>query len=64
MLKTRLAKPYLLQAFRAFSTGEEKHFNWQQLDNGIVMFHMNRPKTRNALSKQLIDEFQDAINTH
>lgn len=64
MLRTRLVRPTLCQSIRAFSSSEDKHFNFQVLDNGIVMFHMNRAKTRNALSKQLIDEFQDAIHTH
>lgn len=64
MLRLRTVRPGLLFSVRSFSSGEDKHFSWQQLDNGIVMFQMNRAKTRNALSKQLIDEFQEAIQTH
>lgn len=32
--------------------------------NGVVVFEMNRPRRRNALGKQLIDEFQQAISDH
>jgi hypothetical protein len=40
-----------------FSTSEEHHFLVEKLDNGVVIFNMNRAKTRNALSKTLIDQF-------
>ena len=33
----------------------------EQLDAGIVVFNMNRAKYRNALSRQLIDQFETAI---
>ena len=37
------------------------HFKTQKSSDGVVLFEMNRPTSRNALSKQLIDEFQQAI---
>ena len=34
------------------------------MKNDIIMFNMNRPKKRNALSRRLIDEFQAAMSEH
>lgn len=53
----------LLQAARFFSTSVEgeSHFTVNSLDNGVKEFVLNRPKQRNALSKRLISEFEEAI---
>ena len=32
--------------------------------NGVVMFNLNRPRQRNALSRRLVEEFQQAISDH
>ena len=46
-----------------FSSAEatEPHFTTEKNSDGVVIFNMNRPRSRNALSKQLVDEFQQAI---
>lgn len=53
-----------VQRMAAFSTAaseEEPHFKVNKADNGVVMFDMNRGRSRNALSRQLVDEFMQAI---
>ena len=50
---------------RAFSgAADEPHFITEKVANGVVMFNMNRPRARNALSRQLVDEFHQAISDH
>ena len=40
---------------RLFTTiNTERHFFTEKLDKGVVLFKMNRPKQRNALSKLFI----------
>ena len=49
-----------LQQRAALSTvtnHDESHLYTEDMGNGIVMFNLNRGRARNALSKQLIDEF-------
>jgi hypothetical protein len=57
MLRIKPIRPANLFAARMFSTSEEQHFSVEKLESGVVMFNMNRAKTRNALSKTLIDQF-------
>ena len=47
-----------------FSSAEEPHFKAEKVSDGIVMFNLNRPKSRNALSKRLVEEFQQSISDH
>lgn len=42
----------------------EKHFFAEPLGKGIYLFNMNRPQQRNALSRLLIDQFQEAMQEH
>jgi len=41
---------------RGFSTAaEDLHFVVEKLDKGVVLFKMNRPKQRNAISIKFVD---------
>ena len=57
----RMAKQ---QSMRAFSTAAEQHMMVKELGNGIVLFDMNRPKARNALSRLLVNQMSDAITDY
>ena len=50
--------------FSTDAAASEPHFKAHSVEDGIVMFDMNRPKSRNALSRQLVDEFMQAISDH
>lgn len=61
------SKKMLRFSRRFFSQGigSDAHFFAQKLDkHGIVVFNMNRPKQRNAISQQFVREFAEAIKEH
>ena len=60
-----IVRPTLPYLSRPFSTKPDlPHFKADTVSNGIVMFDMNRPRQRNALSRRLVNEFYDAINEY
>ena len=40
----------------------ERHLIVEKLDNGLVIFNLNREKSRNALSKLMITQLEEAIH--
>ena len=46
---------------RFFSVATNKAFYVEKLDKGVVLFKMNRPKARNAISMEFVDEFAEAV---
>lgn len=46
-------------AKRMFSSTNS--FYVEKLDKGVVLFKMNRPKQRNAISIAFVDEFFEAV---
>jgi methylglutaconyl-CoA hydratase len=49
-------------ARRLFTSNIERHLIVEKLDNGIVVFNMNREKSRNALSRLLVNQFEEACH--
>ena len=47
---------------RSFSSTSERHLLVEKLDNGLVIFNLNREKSRNALSRLLVTQLEDAIH--
>ena len=48
---------------RSFSsTSAERHLIVDKLDNGLVVFNLNREKARNALSRLLVTQLEEAIH--
>lgn len=47
---------------RLFSSSHERHLLVEKLENGLVVFNMNREKSRNALSRLLVKQMEEAIN--
>jgi enoyl-CoA hydratase/carnithine racemase len=40
---------------RFFSAATNRAFYVEKLDKGVVLFKMNRPKARNAISSEFVD---------
>ena len=49
------------QTLRYFSTSQESDFTVNDLGDGVTEFLLDRPNKRNALSKLLVAQFEDAI---
>jgi methylglutaconyl-CoA hydratase len=49
---------------RLFASSVERHFITEKLESGVVLFKMNRPDKRNAISKLLLNQFIEAIDEH
>jgi enoyl-CoA hydratase/carnithine racemase len=50
-------------ARRYFTTAiREKHVLVDKLDHGLVVFNLNREKSRNALSRLLVTQLEEAIH--
>ena len=49
---------------RFFSNAAEAHFRTKTLPNGVVLFEMNRPKARNAISSLFVEQFSKAVDEH
>ena len=47
---------------RSFSSATERHLLVEKLDNGLVVFKLNREKSRNALSRLLVTQLEEAIH--
>ena len=45
----------LLTSKRFFSAATNRAFYVEKLDKGVVVFKMNRPKARNAISSDFVD---------
>lgn len=54
---------YLSRRFFS-SAASELHFAVEKLDKGVVLFKMNRPRQRNAISKLFVDQFFEAVETN
>lgn len=49
---------------RYFSTTVERHLLIDKLDNGVVVFNMNREKSKNAFSQLFISQLEEACYEH
>lgn len=49
-------------ARRYFASSTERHLLVEKLENGVVVFNLNREKQRNALSRLLVNQFEEAIH--
>ena len=50
-------------ARRYFSSAAgERHLLVEKLDNGLVLLNLNREKSRNALSRLMINQLEEAIH--
>lgn len=49
-------------ARRYFTSQTERHLLVDKLDNGLVVFNLNREKSRNALSRLMITQLEEAIH--
>lgn len=47
---------------RSFTSTTERHLIVDKLDNGLVVFNLNREKARNALSRLLVTQLEEAIH--
>jgi methylglutaconyl-CoA hydratase len=47
---------------RYFSSAAERHLIVDKLDNGLVVFNLNREKARNALSRLMVTQLEEAIH--
>lgn len=47
---------------RFFTASAERHLLVEKLDNGLVVFNLNREKSRNALSRLLVTQMEEAIH--
>ena len=49
---------------RSFTTSTERHLLIEKLDSGVVIFNLNREKSRNALSKLMVTQLEEACHQH
>ena len=48
--------------FTSATSHSERHLLVEKLDNGLVVFNLNREKSRNALSRLMVNQLEEAIH--